>query len=731
MYLRDYFAAIRRRYYVFFTILLGIVGAHVVWVTYIEKPMFEASSHISVQTPKVQGEQIGTFATTAWVRTPTPFGIQAALGERDVQARIVDVLAERRNFGLREFTRPPLSEHIDAAIADFQENYPPESALNVVPAMLSVEANNNAGTVHLTARTKTRESSLAVAWAAAEAIVQHFRDRMDEDLEYLESMLLEESENLHRELQKAEAKWVKVVEDIGFDPINREKRLEQDIEVLQNESDRLGAEQRELARRYREMVQARPLNDGSSVIVPVEKILAENGRITGLEQRILSLKLKKDEMLERWTRSHPEVIELQQRIKALEDRFPEIVREELGTSLIEFSDREINEILYRSRKVALDREIKQEQIAALKRKVQDVATQAVVLFPVKRTCEDVREKYQTALAMANNVKFLGATNLFGQVRILDPGRSAYLIPVRGKGMGPLTLTVILALLAAFAAVYILEYIDLRVKNERDVTRFLSLPLLGVLPRVDRRELTQISAEGTPVAERFNTAATLVRTTARELDLHTFAVCSAVAREGKTTVSLNMAAALARKGTQVVLIDADMRMPQIHRLLGLSNEFGLSTLLSGWISPREVIDGIMGQEGAPTGIAVVSDALQETAVPGLRVLTSGPQVHGAAQLIESDRFQQVIRYLTESVDFVIFDTPPIDRVGDALTVASLVDGCIFVVGAGQCEQQDVTWAKHLLTNVQANLLGAVLNRYAQRRGREAEYYYGKKRASAHA
>jgi Mrp family chromosome partitioning ATPase len=125
---------------------------------------------------------------------------------------------------------------------------------------------------------------------------------------------------------------------------------------------------------------------------------------------------------------------------------------------------------------------------------------------------------------------------------------------------------------------------------------------------------------------------------------------------------------------------------------------------------------------------VNEALQEISVTGLKVLTSGPPVQAAAKLLESDRFEEVLQQLGRSHDFVIFDTPPIDRVGDALTVASLVDGCIFVVGAGQCEQHDVTWAKHLLTNVQANLLGAFLNRYAQRRTREAEYYYGGRNGS---
>ena len=130
---------------------------------------------------------------------------------------------------------------------------------------------------------------------------------------------------------------------------------------------------------------------------------------------------------------------------------------------------------------------------------------------------------------------------------------------------------------------------------------------------------------------------------------------------------------------------------------------------------------MGSEN-PNGKSVsVRDALQETSVPGLRVLTSGPMVSTPAQLIESDLFPQVLKQLKEECDYVVFDTPPIDRVSDGLTIASMVDGCIFVVGSGQCEQRDITWAKHLLTNVQANLLGVFLNRYSYGKTREYEYY----------
>jgi polysaccharide biosynthesis transport protein len=725
MELRDYLAAIRRRAYVFIPIFVGIVGAHLLWVFYLQKQTYETIAHIAVQGAAIQRDQMGSVSPTAWVRTPTPTAVKAALEDKSVMAGMADLLTGAREFTLREFTHPPLAEDLAGSLAEFRENYSTKDVLNCIPTLLTVTVEEPAGVVHLTARATSRGSALAVSWAAAETVVQHFRERLHEDLGYLQDMLRDESEKLHKELTLAEEKWAKVVEDVGFDPISRQSRLEKEIEQFQTDADNLSAEQRELARKYRELVQGRPLVEGAPASVEAEKVLATNERVTALEKRIVSLKLQRDEQLERRTTNHPDVVDIEQRIQALEERLPEIIKEELANSLVRVSDREINEILYKSRKVGLDRELKQEQIAALKRKTQEIGSKALVLYPIRKTADDCREKYRTVLAMANNVTFVGATNLFGQVRILDPGRAAYSVPVRGHGTGPVVLTMLLALIAALGAVYFLEYVDMRVKNEHDVTRYLNLPLLGVMPRVDRKELTQISADGSGVAERFNTAGTLLRTTARELDLHTFAVCSAVAQEGKTTVSVNLAAALARKGARVVLVDADMRMPQVHRILGLANDLGLSTLLSGLLSPRQVIEGIVGGE-SQEGRSIIAEALQDTTVPGLRVLVSGPPIQAAAKLLESDRLPQVIRQLTDVSDFVIFDTPPIDRVGDALTVASLVDGCIFVVGSGKCEHHDVTWAKHLLTNVQANLLGAFLNQYSYRRARESDYYhYGRR------
>ncbi|HAK94729.1 MAG TPA: hypothetical protein DCM87_06925 [Planctomycetes bacterium] len=719
MELRDYLAVVRRRYRVFLPVLLLVVGAHVLWVS-CGRQQSQASAHIVVTNGA--GTSVNTpLSPVAWIKAPSPHTVKASIENRWIQERIVKLVYGEEEFASREFVLPPFKDEIQTYREELARDYANREAFPGVLAGALRTVSEDEGSVHLIVRARSHGSALLISWAAAEAVVRYCDDRLNEDLEHVRRMLHDESEALHRSLKEAEGRWAQIVAEVGFDPVVRQKRLERDMEDLQGECDRLASTQRETARRYRELVDKRPLADGVPPPLEVENVLAANERVAGTRKRLLALKLQLDEMLERRTRQHPEVMDLEKRIGEIEERLPDIMKEELAKSTLDSNDRELREVLVQSRKTALALEIKQEQMAAMRRRAQELSSQAIVFLPVRKACDDVGERYRTVLAMENNVRFLGAANLLGRVRIADPGRMAITLPVPGSGSGPLTLAVLLGLIAAAAVAFLLEYMDVRVKNEGDVRKWLDVPLLGAIPPADRAQVGRLAAEGSEIAERFGTAATLVRAAARELNLRTFAVCSAVAQEGKTTVSVNLAAALARKGAQVVLVDADMRMPQVHALLGLNNIYGLSTVLSGWISPQQVLDGIMSEDVRIRGGVTAADALQRSVIPGLSVLTSGPSASAPAKLLESELFAKVVAQLSAQADFVIFDTPPIDRVGDGLTVASMADGCVFVVGAGQCDQHDIVWAKHLLTNVQANVLGVFLNRYSFRRTKEYGYY----------
>src|SRR5262249_37678364 len=161
---------------------------------------------------------------------------------------------------------------------------------------------------------------------------------------------------------------------------------------------------------------------------------------------------------------------------------------------------------------------------------------------------------------------------------------------------------------------------------------------------------------------------LIRSTAKELGMKSFLVASAVAREGKTTVAVNLAAALARKGARVVLVDGDLRMPRIHELLNLPNRAGLSTLLETRLDARRIIEGSLSQAERSGGPGSAVEYLSSTSLENLSVLTSGPPPESPVQLLEGDRMPRLLKELADTAEFVILDTPPINRVGDALSLA---------------------------------------------------------------
>ncbi len=279
--------------------------------------------------------------------------------------------------------------------------------------------------------------------------------------------------------------------------------------------------------------------------------------------------------------------------------------------------------------------------------------------------------------------------------------------------------ILIALVTSVFVVYLLEYLDTRIKSEHDVRRHVNLPVLAKIPRQPEGEevlLGELDLRG-KFAEVFNTVATLVHSTARDLGLKTFVITSTKEEEGKTTIAIDLGIALARKGLKVIIVDSDLRRPQMHDLLGLDNSVGLSSILEGRLKAKEVLDDITG---APQRTAI-DDFLRPTTEKNLRVLTSGPMPPDPVGVIESVQMKALVEELKGMADYVIFDTPPIYHVGDALTLAPLSDANLLVIGAGLVDHHEVAWAKHLLSNVESNILGVILNFEAEE-SRTYNYYY---------
>lgn len=191
----------------------------------------------------------------------------------------------------------------------------------------------------------------------------------------------------------------------------------------------------------------------------------------------------------------------------------------------------------------------------------------------------------------------------------------------------------------------------------------------------------------PVVEAFRTLRTNLQFLDFEGHLKSLGITSALPGEGKSTVAANLAVAIAQAGRSAVLVDADLRRPELHRIFGVANRVGLTNLL---------VDGA-GEE-----------ALQSTKVDGLRLLTSGPLPPNPAELLSSPEMERVIALLGSSADVVIYDTPPATAVTDAAVLGAKIDGMLLVLRLGKAPRDAVMRAKKLLENANVRVLGVVAN-----------------------
>ena len=259
-----------------------------------------------------------------------------------------------------------------------------------------------------------------------------------------------------------------------------------------------------------------------------------------------------------------------------------------------------------------------------------------------------------------------------------------------------------------------ERLDDRLRGRTDFEDRVRAPVLAVIPKVPgwRRgqdtKLISVEQPKSSMAEAYRTLRTSVLFNAVQQQLRTLMVVSPNAGEGKTTTAANLAVSLADANKRVILVSADLRKPRLHRFFGISNDIGLSTVLSGQGKPWE--------------------ALQDPRIENLRVMVSGPVPARPAQLLQSEQMGELLTELQEVADFVIIDSPPVLLVADSLALTPFVDGVLFVADSENTSRGAVGQAREQLDQVAANVIGAVFNNYDPARASAYGYYgYGRRYA----
>lgn len=206
----------------------------------------------------------------------------------------------------------------------------------------------------------------------------------------------------------------------------------------------------------------------------------------------------------------------------------------------------------------------------------------------------------------------------------------------------------------------------------------------------------------PIAESYRTLRTGIEYLASSQKLKTIMITSAKPREGKSTTAANLAISFAQIHKKVLLLDADLRKPSLHRVFNKPNRGGLSNIL---VNQYEL-----------------QDVVRETYLNDLYLLTSGRIPYNPSELLASDRMSALLDEASDKFDYIILDTSPVLGLSDAQILSAKCDGVFLVIQGGVTKRSSLLKAKYHLEKVQANLLGTILNNIKQRKNADFAYEY---------
>ncbi|RIM06821.1 polysaccharide biosynthesis tyrosine autokinase [Staphylococcus equorum] len=206
-----------------------------------------------------------------------------------------------------------------------------------------------------------------------------------------------------------------------------------------------------------------------------------------------------------------------------------------------------------------------------------------------------------------------------------------------------------------------------------------------------------------ISEKFRGIRSNIMFSNADKEINSLLITSEKPSSGKSTISANIAVTYAQAGYKTLIIDGDMRKPTQHYLFDLDNNSGLSSLT--------------------INKATYSEAIKETNVENLGILTAGPNPPNPSELISSNRFGEIYNELLKHYDFVVIDTPPVNTVTDAQIYAQIVGNCALVIDAEKNNKNEVKKAQDLITKSGGKLLGAILNKMPLDKSSSYYYYYG--------
>jgi len=428
--------------------------------------------------------------------------------------------------------------------------------------------------------------------------------------------------------------------------------------------------------------------------------ILENKLVMDLKQAYIQLEAQYMKLSETFKPEYPEMVRLKNQMQSIQRRM----------------DVETNKIIagikndYESnlRRESLIRQAFEQQ----KAKVMEMKEQGIQYNILKREADTNKELYKGLLQRMKEAG-VSASLTVSNIQVVDQAEIPTGSYKPNKKLN-LLLAAVVGLFLGIGLAFFFEYLDNTVKSPEDVEQLIRLPSFGMVPEISYERKKRLAKASYPVelvthghpksilSEAYRNIRTSILLSFSEKPPKKIVITSPNPSEGKTTTVINTAIALSQTGAQVLIIDGDMRHPRIHKIFNEENGAGLSNFLSG----NSPLDSI----------------IKKTEVPNLYYIPSGPIPPNPSELIGSKLFKVMMDSLGKKFDHIVLDSPPALGFADSVILSTTVDGVILVVLGGKTPRETLQRAKEVLHQVNAKILGVVINRVDIHRSGYGYYYY---------
>lgn len=607
-------------------------------------------------------------------------------------ATIKDVF-ERQAVSLQNFQTQVNLLQSEGILRTAYDSCPPIASKMSFPAFqraVSVDPVRDSFLVKITFESPWPELSPAAANAVARTYIETGRAQREDRTSKASVELGRRRDEVRKELEAAEKKLADFRTENQVADVKAEKANADGLVAdFESRYDRQQLELVSLEEAHREVEAARAKGD----LTQVGEVLKDPG-FQEIERSIREAEAEKFKLLREFTEDAPALKLVEQQIVALEKRREALIRAIVGQ--IETAFENAKQAVEKIRELRDQRRAEQKNLSRL------LIEQTNLEAERDRLRRDLDDLVKQASDVQGSTGFdLAPAILQEEARVSD-------VQVKPKPLRDISIAAFLGLFLALGTAWLLERFNDAAIRPDDVTRATGLPVLGMLPRTaspkTRPDVAALEDPRSELAEAIRMIRTgILFTPSGRTKRARILVTSAEKGEGKTLLSVNLAAALAQTGQRTLLVDADLRNPRVHRVFGVDNARGLSHIFAnGRVLPET-------QRVERGGVA-------------LEVIPSGPMPPNPAELLGGERMTEFLDEVSGKWDRVVLDSPPAGPVSDPLLLARQCDGVILVVRLGSTSIRAIRRACEHLHQVGAPLLGVVLNGVTMGGGYYYYYYH---------